>query len=156
MMTPSRAISDIDMQILLAKDEHMPLVAQLEKKVFSEPWSEGALGLFLGNGGFCAVCVDADHLAGYCTVVTVLDEAQIINVATDEKYRRRGVADAVLKYVMDECRARSIVSVSLEVRKSNAPAIALYERQGFETVGSRKSFYRDPTEDALVMIKNIE
>jgi ribosomal-protein-alanine N-acetyltransferase len=95
-------------------------------------------------------------LGSYCTVTTVLDEAQIINVATAERYKRQGCADAVISGVIDECKRRDIVSISLEVRESNAPAISLYEKFGFFVAGKRKNFYTNPRENALVMIKNLD
>ena len=86
----------------------------------------------------------------------MLDEAQIINVATSEAYKRSGCANAVIGGVFDECNKRGIVSISLEVRESNAPAIALYEKLGFVVAGKRKNFYTDPRENALVLIKNLD
>ena len=82
------------------------------------------------------------------------DEAQIINVATDSSYKRMGMAEQVLNRVFEECSNRAISSISLEVRESNEGAIALYEKLGFEVLGIRKNFYTEPTENALVMVKN--
>lgn len=144
------------MEILLADRSHIPYIASLERATFAEPWSESALDLFFGGDGFCVVCMCDGKLVGYCTVATVLDEAQIINVATDANYRKRGVACGVLSFMLDECLQRGISSVSLEVREGNAAAIALYERLNFESVGIRKNFYTKPRENALVMIKRLD
>ena len=100
--------------------------------------------------------LEDDELASYCTVVTVLDEAQIINVATDISLRGRGYAKAVLEAVFEECKKRGISFISLEVRESNLPAISLYQSLGFTTEGKRKDFYKNPRENALVMIKNLD
>ena len=143
-----------DLQI--AKREHLPLIAHLEAKTFTEPWSERALELFLSEGGFCIVCMQDDKLCAYCTVTTVLDEAQIINVATDNSFKRQGCASAVLDKVFDECSKRGIGYISLEVRESNEGAIELYRGLGFSVAGKRRAFYQNPREDALVMIKNLD
>lgn len=157
-MTPSRAASDIDMKrVIIGKAEHLPLVCALEAATFTHPASREALGMFFGSdGAFCALCLVGGELASYCTVVTVLDEAQIINVATAEKHKGRGYGTEVISLVLEEARKRKIVSVSLEVRESNAPAIGLYEKMGFKVAGKRKGFYTQPLEDALVMIKNLD
>ena len=141
--------------VLLAGVEHLSLVAEQERLTFKQPWSENALSLFVGNDGFCAICMDDDRLMSYCTVTVVLDEAQIINVATNDSYKGQGCAKKTLNFVLEECKKRNIVSISLEVRESNVPAMALYEGLGFLTAGKRRAFYSDPREDALVMVKNL-
>ena len=141
-------------EIALAKKEHLSLIASLERATFSSPWSEKSLEFFLEELNFCVVLLNDGKLASYCTVSTVLDEAQIINVATDIRLKRLGFAESVLKAVFDECVRRSITSISLEVRESNESAIALYKKLGFEVLGKRKNFYTEPIENALVMVKN--
>ena len=143
-----------DLQI--AKREHLTQIASLEAKTFAEPWSERALELFLSDGGFCIVCMQDNELCAYCTVTTVLDEAQIINVAAAESFKRQGCATSVLTRVLDECSKRGIGYISLEVRESNEGAIALYRGLGFSVAGKRRAFYQNPREDALVMIKNLD
>ena len=157
MTTPCRARSDIEMSnIFLARREHLPFVAELEKEVFSEPWSEKSLELCLTQQAFCVCCFEDGALASYCTVITVFDEAQIINVATRPDFRGRGYAREAINAVFEECRKRGIISISLEVRESNIPAISLYKGYGFTIEGKRKAFYTNPREDAFVMIKNLD
>ena len=142
---------------IFAKIEHIPLIAQLEEKTFSHPWSESSLkSFFEGGSALYAICMENEELAIYCTMLWVLDEVQIINVATHEKYKKQGYAEAVIKLALDEAKRRNITTISLEVRESNAPAISLYEKYGFFIAGKRKDFYTDPLENALVMIKNID
>ena len=141
-------------ELIFAKKEHLSLVATLEKNTFSEPWTEKSLELFLDDLNFCMILMNSGELASYCTVTTVLDEAQIINVATDTRYKRMGMAEKVLEAVIEECKNRNIVTISLEVRESNKAAIALYEKLGFEVMGKRNNFYTNPTENAFVMVKN--
>ena len=143
-------------KILFAKKEHLPLVADIEKIVFSEPCSEKGLELFLEDKNLCICCFEDDTLVSYCTLVTVLDEAQIINVATSPQFRGRGYAREVVFSVVDECKKRVITLISLEVRESNVPAIELYASFGFTIEGKRKDFYKNPRENAFVMIKNLD
>ena len=142
--------------IILAKKEHLSLIAHLEKEIFSEPCSENGLEIFLNERNFCTLALEDGVPVSYCTVVTVLDEAQIINVATSPDFRGRGYDKAVLEGVFEECKKRGISFISLEVRESNLPAISLYQSLGFTTEGKRKDFYKNPRENALVMIKNLD
>ena len=131
-------------------------VASLEKECFSEPWSENAIfDSYRAGTHFFTVCKD-DQLLGYAGISTILDEGYITNVAVTEKARRSGVAALLMHRLFQLARERSLSFISLEVRRSNAPAIALYEKYGFVTEGTRKNFYREPVEDALIMTKRFE
>ena len=141
-------------EVILAREEHIPQIAALEQATFTTPWSESSLRMFFEiEGCFVAICLEDGELASYCTVILVLDEVQIINVATAEKYKRQGCADDVIDLVLKESKRRNIENLSLEVRVSNEPAISLYEKYGFTIAGRRKDFYEKPKEDAFVMIK---
>lgn len=139
----------------IVKAEHLSAIAEIERECFSEPWSEEALGLFVREGAFGVIVSYNGEIGSYCTVLQALDEAQIINVATRSELRGRGLARATVERVIEECKKRNIVSVSLEVRRSNVAAISLYEALGFCVCGERRGFYKDPREDALIMIKEI-
>ena len=143
-------------KILLAQKEHLPLVANIEKAVFTDPCSEKGLEIFLEEKNLCVCCFEDDTLTAYCTLVTVLDEAQIINVATAPDFRGRGYAKEVISAVFEECKKREIAFISLEVRESNDIATKLYTSFGFTIEGKRKDFYKNPKENALVMIKNLD
>ena len=143
-------------KVILANKEHLSLVANIEKVVFTDPCSERGLEIFLDEKNFCVCCFEDEVLTSYCTLVTVLDEAQIINVATHPLFRGKGYAKEVINAIFEECKKREIAFVSLEVRESNAPAISLYNSFGFTVEGKRKDFYKNPRENALVMIKNLD
>lgn len=131
-------------------ERHLAALAAIEKACFHAPWSETMLREELGKGIFLAAERDGAAV-GYVGCQTVLDEGYITNVAVSPDCRRQGVARALL----DELKARAVQAglsfVTLEVRASNAPAIALYEGAGFVRVGVRKNFYTAPAEDAVLM-----
>ena len=132
---------------------HLPQVAALEKVCFpADPWSEALFRdalesphtvLLLAEGGDGSVL-------GYAVLSAVLDEGNLDNIAVAPSCRRRGVADALLSALADIGRT-SMSVLMLEVRASNLPAIALYEKHGFAPVGRRKDYYNSPREDALLM-----
>ena len=141
------------MRVCLLATEHLPLVAQLEAKVFHAPWSEQSLALLCTDGALGVVCLEDGRVVAYAGMLTVLDEGQITNVATDPDYRRRGFAAAVIEELITVAQQRGLREITLEVRESNDAAIALYSRFGFESVGRRPRFYTHPVEAALVMQK---
>jgi len=131
-------------------------IAEIESLCFSSPWSKESLLLLTKDGatGFCAVG-ESGRVYAYVGMLTVLDEGQITNVATHPDARRMGLGGAVVSALIESASKKGIVSFSLEVRESNKPAIALYEKLGFVVMGVRKGFYTKPAENALVMIRDI-
>ena len=134
--------------------EHIPAVAELEKLCFSAPWSAQSLELLTREGiGTGVVYIEDGKVVAYGGMLCVVDQGQITNIAVHPDHRRQGIGKAIvgalLKHAMDE----KFEEVTLEVRKSNAPAIALYEKFGFQQVGLRKGFYSHPREDAIIMTR---
>ena len=133
---------------------HVPQVAALEKLCFSAPWSEKSVAGELENKlALWLVATDGGTVAGYIGSQTVLDETDMMNVAVHPDYRRQGVGEALVAALSARLKELGSRSLTLEVRASNAPAIALYEKLGFEQVGLRKNYYRNPREDALILKK---
>lgn len=135
-------------------EAHIPSVAALERLCFAEPWSESALKLLCHRTGLGVVIppeAGEDTARAYGGMTFVLDEGSITNIAVRPDLRRTGLGRAVVTALLDRARESSVVDVFLEVRVSNEPALALYRSLGFETVGTRKNFYKLPTEDAFVM-----
>ena len=130
-------------------------IASLERECFAEPWSETSLGLLLGERavGFAAF-VDG-RLAAYAGMTHVLDEGQITNIATYPEFRRQGLGKMLLLALDEFSTDNGISFLSLEVRESNLAARALYASCGWVDAGVRKNFYRFPTENALIMTKNL-
>lgn len=130
---------------------HVRAAAEIERLSFSSPWSEESLVLLCGGygNGFALLC--DGRLAAYAGMTSVLDEGEIVTVATHPDLRRRGYAREVLLRLIGYAQEQGITTLTLEVRESNAAAQALYSSLGFVTVGKRRGFYSDPREDALIM-----
>lgn len=133
--------------------EHLCDVARLEEICFSEPWSEAALGLLLTDAALGFVCLWGGRAVAYGGMLLAPDEGQITNIAVDPDHRRRGLGALLMKRLERAARERGLLQIALEVRASNEAAIALYERTGYTVAGRRPNFYKDPREDALVMLR---
>ena len=141
-----------NIEIVPMKAEHIPVLAQLEKLCFSQPWSEKSLAEELDNrtAHFLAAVSD-DVIMGYIGAFTVCESCYISNIAVFPQHRRKGIGRLLLRKAAEQARKKGAESISLEVRLSNTAAISLYKSEGYEEVGLRKNFYRDPNEDALIL-----
>ena len=138
-------------EIIPMNESHVAAVAELERQNFSEPWPEIAVRSELTNKlALWLVAVEDGVVAGYVGSQTVLQEADMMNIAVGEGFRRRGIARMLVEELI---RRLDAYQLTLEVRASNAPAIALYESLGFTQVGLRKNYYHKPKEDALILRK---
>ena len=138
-------------EIIRMNESHVSAVAELEKQNFSEPWPEIAVRSELTNKlALWLVAVEDGVVAGYVGSQTVLQEADMMNIAVADTHRRRGIARMLVEELIRQLDAYQL---TLEVRASNAPAIALYEALGFQQVGLRKNYYHKPKEDALILRK---
>ena len=132
-------------------ESHVSAVAELEKQNFSEPWSENSVRGELTNSlALWLVALEGDTVVGYVGSQTVLGEADMMNIAVADSHRRRGIARMLVRALIERLDANML---TLEVRASNAPAIALYQSEGFAQIGLRKNYYRKPKEDALILRK---
>ena len=132
---------------------HLFEVAEIERLCFAEPWSEQALELLLSEDAVGYACVRDGHVLAYGGMLIAPFEGQITNVAVHPEARRQGLGRCVTEALIRDAEERGLEQIALEVRASNAAAIALYESLGFAVAGRRKNFYRRPAEDALVMVK---
>ena len=132
-------------------------IADLEKICFSDPWSENSIASELENKlAHWLVAQEGEMVAGYIGSQTVMGETDMMNVAVHPDFRRRGIAEALVKRLVEDLKAMESHCLTLEVRATNAPAIALYEKLGFSQIGRRKNYYRNPREDALILRKEWE
>ena len=129
----------------------LPQVIAIERRSFTTPWSLAMFVLELSKpSGLCLAAADEHgRLAGYLILSRYDTAWHLMNVAVDPSRRRRGVARALLEQMIE--RGGPEEEYTLEVRTSNAPAIALYERFGFLAAGTRPRYYRDTGEDAVIM-----
>ena len=143
---------DMTYTITDAGERHIEALEALEQECFSVPWTRAQLSAELPDDRHVfLVAEQGSHLLGYVGMLHVLDEGYISNVAVDPACRRQGVAKALIGELLHRAEALELSFVTLEVRESNAPAIALYESFGFAPVGRRKNYYDAPREDAILM-----
>jgi ribosomal-protein-alanine N-acetyltransferase len=147
---PQEALTPVAYRALQPHD--LAGVTALERRIFSTPWDETAFGTFLRPGpAFARVAVAGDAIVGYALGWCAPPEAELMNLAVDERWRNRGIGSALLAWTLEACAGRGAREVYLEVRLSNWPAQRLYERHGFEPYGRRRNYYANPREDALVL-----
>ncbi len=145
-----------DFNIVSMDHCHIKDIAKLEKICFSTPWSEQSILDAFKTGTRFFVCEKDNNVLGYVGISAVLDEGYITNIAVFPKYRKNGVATALLSHLENFAKEKSLSFISLEVRESNLAAISLYNKFGFAVEGKRKNFYTEPKEDALIMTKRFD
>ena len=143
------------MEIVRMNADHVEAVAAIEKECFGvDAWSEKSVASELSNKlSLWLVAVDGDRVAGYVGSQTVCDETDMMNVAVTADYRRQGLGEKLVLALVEELKAMGSQCLTLEVRDSNTPARTLYEKLGFQQIGLRKNYYRNPKEDAYILRK---
>lgn len=128
----------------------LPSVISIERRSFPTPWSLAMFVLELSKpSGICLAAEDDDGLIGYLVCSRYEQVWHLMNVAVLNEHRRRGVATELIDRLFEEAGLQA--RITLEVRVSNLPAIAMYEGLGFRSAGRRRSYYHDNGEDALIM-----
>lgn len=133
-------------------------IYEIEKLCFPDPWSRDALTYELEeNPRAFYIVADLDgQVVGYAGLWWIEDEGHITNVAVKPGYRNRRIGEGIISVMIDFTSKEGIKHHTLEVRRSNDPAISLYEKFGFRTEGVRKRYYRNNGEDALIMWRHGE
>ena len=128
-------------------------VAAQDAQLYPFPWSEGNFADSISAGYACWVMLDGAERVGYGVLMMVIDEAHILNISVVASRQRGGLGRRLLGHFADVARTNGARRLLLEVRPSNGPALALYERAGFQTIGRRKGYYPavGGREDGLVM-----
>lgn len=137
-----------------ARAADLPRVLEVEQAAYSSPWSGAAFETLLprdGQGVYFRVGVLDGRVVGHGILWMVQDEAELANLAVEPGFRRRGVARHLLDHLLDEAGRSGVARVFLEVRVSNEGAQDLYRSRGFELVGHRRDYYRNPLEDAQIL-----
>ena len=147
----------MEYRIIDAEKRHIADLEELEKLCFSTPWNAQMLESQLPDDRHVFIVAESDcELLGYVGMMYVLDEGYISNVAVSPKFRRQGIADALIAELVKRAEELELSFVTLEVRSSNDAARALYSKHGFSDVGIRKNYYNFPKEDAILMTKNMK
>jgi ribosomal-protein-alanine N-acetyltransferase len=132
-------------------------VLEIERVSFSDPWSREMFRseLMIGGGTYARLAERDGALVGYLCAVLVADEAHVGNLAVDPSERRQGVAQLLLDDLVEAARSRGARRVTLEVRESNENARKFYYKNDFIDIAIRKNYYRNPSEDAIVMLRTL-
>lgn len=133
--------------------EDLDKIIKIENDCFSTPWTKEGFEEAIGRSYCCFITAKTKNgeIAGYCGMYQSDTEADITNVAVDKNFRRMGIAKKMVAELMRLGNLAGVKDFTLEVRVGNEPAINLYNKLGFQTVGIRKNFYRNPVEDANIM-----
>ena len=128
-------------------------IASIESKVFPDAWNQRDItNLICTEGGVCFVAMEGDKVVAYVLARLIPPECEIYRVAVLPEYRKRGIAYRLMDYAIKTSRGKGLEIVFLEVRESNLPAVKLYEAYGFKRIGLRKNYYKNPTENAVLML----
>ena len=142
--------------IVPMKPSHVPQIAALEKLCFSDPWSEASVAAECENPLSLWLVAERDgKVAGYIGSQSVPPEADVLNLAVAPDCRRQGLGRKLLCTLTELLHSRGIEALFLEVRPTNQAALALYSDLGFVQVGRRPKYYVNPTEDALILRKEL-
>ena len=139
------------MIIAPATPADLDAIDEIERHSFPIPWPRATFESELARDIARIAVLEDSTIVGFCNYWLVASELHIHAIATHPDRRRAGLARHLLDHVLDDGRRASCTVATLEVRRSNRPAIALYERAGFATVHVRRAYYQDNHEDALVM-----
>jgi len=143
-------------RIVEATKKDLPQILKIEREAISPPWSHESLLDEICKADSCFLtAVDNGDIVGFAVIRQVGDDGELLQIAVDRSARRCGVGDLLMRAVLGYAEKSALKSVFLEVRCGNEAAIHLYEKHGFEKVRTRKGYYNEPVEDALVMIKGM-
>ena len=142
------------MDIRRAVPDDAPMIAELEERIFPDPWGQRDVFSYICmSGGMCYVAVSGGEVVAYLIGRVIAPEGEIYRIATKESHRRRGIAYRLLDYAAKTERGHGLEVLFLEVRSKNVPARNLYRSYGFREMGERKNYYKDPVDDAIVMVR---
>lgn len=154
-MTDSERTKDPETELIfrLMKLEDIPEILVIEREAFTMPWTEEAFRNELTHNHFAKYMVMEleGQIIGYAGMWAIVDEAHVTNIALLEKYRGRKWGERLLDELMRTAAFLGMKSITLEVRVSNSVAQNLYRKKGFRPAGTRKGYYSDNREDALIM-----
>lgn len=134
--------------------EDLEQVAELEEELFTVPWTkEGFLTYLMKDNTLMFVVEEKGKILAYASILTVLDEGDVLNVAVRRDRQREGIGHFLMECMIRMAAERGVTTIHLEVRESNGPARRLYKRLGFKEDGLRKNYYEEPVENAVLMTR---
>ena len=135
----------------------LTILMELERKIFPDPWPRSAFEDILTDDDWGGLVAESEgEVVGYASWLVIDIESHLTNIAVPEAFRRKSVAKRLLERILEVVQKAGAEYILLEVRQSNGAAIAFYETYGFTLLQRRPRYYRNPSEDALVMIRYFE
>ena len=137
----------------MSKDD-VEAVVQIEAEAYGKHhWAKSSFYDEMSNNlaKYYVAKLPDGELVGYAGTWHIIDEGHITTIAVKKEYLRNHIGEAIIQKIIDDCYKNNIKYLTLEVRVSNIPAIKLYEKYGFQSLGTRKGYYQDNNEDALIM-----
>lgn len=136
------------------KEKYIDALCEIENASFSNAWAKESFISEMSNPtSVFFVALKGGEVAGCVAMNNALGEGFISKLMVSKKSRRQGIGFMLLERLCEYAEHNAMFALTLEVRESNAPAVALYEKAGFKNLGKRKNFYRNPKEDAVIMTK---
>ena len=152
-----RPAPEADVKIRPMRHDDLPHVSDIERRSYEFPWSHGVFRDCLLAGYQCIVLERDDEVTGYGILSVAAGEAHILNLCVTPAFRSHGYGERLLDEMLFRARTSSVREIFLEVRPSNANALALYKKKGFYQVANRPAYYqaREGREDAAVLAKKL-
>lgn len=139
-------------EIVRLGKEYCEQLAYLEGLCFSDPWSASYLSDVLNNpSSYFFGMIEGDTILAYCGVYIIEDECEVINLAVHPDKRRLGRGRMLMSFVHEQAKKLGVSVIYLECRKSNSAALNLYKSLGYEQISIRRNYYKNPSEDAILM-----
>ena len=143
------------MEIRRAVPDDATAIAEMEAEIFGDPWSKKDIFSYIcSDTGICFTALDESGPIAYIIGRKIIPEGEIYRIAVREDKRCRGIGYRLLSYALKTEWGQGVETVFLEVRESNIAARALYKAYGFNEISVRKNYYQNPTEYAVIMIKD--
>ncbi len=129
-------------------------IAEAEAEIFPDPWSEGSISsVICEHGAMCYTAEKDGVLVAYILGRLIAPEGEIYRIAVMPEYRKRGIGYRLLDYAYKTEKGKGLECLFLEVRSKNEAALALYRAYGFTELNRRKDYYKNPADDAIIMVK---
>ena len=138
------------------KEEDLDRIYEIEKSCFSDYWSKGLiLSSFRQKYNFMKVLTFNELIVAYINFSIIGEDAELMSIAVLEEYRNRRYASRLVEEMFNVCEAKKVEKIFLELRESNLLAYKLYREHGFVTMGTKKDYYTNPIENAVLMYKQL-